>query len=202
MYTDLKKTLAAIGRCLPDEGEPTQKQLHRMYDCTLWLMSQELAVIYDREAFGSHPAEPEERTLAERQSSSKNTNGMVTLTIREPLPAMKRLTEAVEEHWKAMLRAALSEAARQEPLPYFEKAFVAIRIVTPRGNHNARVWDTSNRAIQIILNNLKGIFFEDDDMEHMAFSVIGSWGREGSTVIRIFDFDRVQRLEERESMRF
>ena len=59
MYTDLKKTLAAIGRCLPDEGEPTQKQLHRMYDETLWLMSQELAVIYDRETFGSHPAEPE-----------------------------------------------------------------------------------------------------------------------------------------------
>ena len=68
-----------------------------------------------------------------RQSGGKNTDGMVTLTIREPLPAMKRLTEAVEEHWKAMLRAAISEAARQEPLPYFEKAFVAIRIVTPRG---------------------------------------------------------------------
>ena len=62
------------------------------------------------------------------------------------------------------------------PLPYFEKAFVTIRIVTPRGSHNARVWDTSNRAIQIILNNPKGIFFEDDNIEHMAFSVIGSWG--------------------------
>lgn len=202
MYTDLKKTLAAIGRCLPDEGEPTQKQLHRMYDGTLWLMSQELAVIYDRETFGSHPAEPEQRTLAERQSGGKNTDGMVTLTLREPLPAMKRLTEAVEEHWKAMLHAAISEAARQEPLPYFEKAFVAIRIVTPRGSHNAQAWDTSNRAIQIILNNLKGIFFEDDNMEHMAFSVIGSWGQEGSTVIRIFDFDRLRQLEEHETMRF
>ena len=201
MYTDLKKTLAAIGRCLPDEGEPTQKQLHRMYDETLWLMSQ-LAVIYDRETFGSHPAEPEQRTLAERQSGGKNTDGMVTLTIREPLPAMKRLTEAVEEHWKAMLRAAISEAARQEPLPYFEKAFVAIRIVTPRGSHNAQAWDTSNRAIQIILNNLKGIFFYYDNMEHMAFSVIGSWGQEGSTVIRIFDFDRLRQLEEHETMRF
>lgn len=98
MYTDLKKTLTAIGRCLPDEGELTQKQ------------------------------------------------------------------------------PAISEAARQDPLPYFEKAFVTIRIVTPRGSHNARVWDTSNRAIQIILNNPKGIFFEDDNIEHMAFSVIGSWG--------------------------
>ena len=33
-----------------------------------------------------------------------------------------------------------------EPLPYFEKAFVEIEIVTPRGSNNARVWDTSNRG--------------------------------------------------------
>lgn len=67
----------------------------------------------------------------------------------------------------------------REPLSYFEKAFVVIWIVTPRGSYNAQVWDTSNRAIQIILNNLKGVFFEDNNMEHMAFSVVGSWGREG-----------------------
>ena len=76
-------------------------------------------------------------------------------------------------HWKAMLHAAISDAAAQGPLPYFEKAFVEIEIVTPRGSNNARVWDTSNRALQVILNNLKGIFFHDDDMEHMAFSVAG-----------------------------
>ena len=42
-------------------------------------------------------------------------------------------------------------------VPFFEKAFVAIHIVTPKGSDNARVWDTSNRAIQVILNNLKGV---------------------------------------------
>ena len=100
---------------------------------------------------------------------------------------MKKLTEAAEEHWKAMLHAAISDAAAQEPLPYFEKAFVEIEIVTPRGSNNARVWDTSNRAIQVILNNLKGIFFRADDMEHMAFSVVGRWGKKGVTILRISD---------------
>lgn len=192
MYTNFEKTLAALGRCLPAEGEPTTKQLHRMYDLTLRLMSQELAVIYDLETFGGNTVRQERQTFAEEKSGVNTAGGIVTLTISEPLPAMKRLTEAVEEHWKAMLHAAISEAGRLEPLPWFEKAFVAIKIVTPKGSNNAKVWDTSNRAIQVILNNLKGIFFEDDNMEHMAFSVIGKWGQEGKTVIQIFDFERLR----------
>lgn len=195
MYIDLKKTLATLDRCLPAKGEPTQKQLRRMYDLTLRLMSQELAVIYDGEAFGN-PAGREQQTLAEQQSDGETSGGIVSLTIREPLPAMKKLTEAVEEHWKAMLHAAISEAAWQGPLPHFEKALVEIEITTPKGSDNARVWDTSNRAIQVILNNLKGIFFRDDDMEHMAFSVVGRWGKiPGETVIHIMDFDRWARIE-------
>lgn len=194
MYTNLRKTLEAISRCLPAEGEPTPKHLHRMYELTQRLMSQELAVIYDLEAFGGSPAGQEGRTLAERKSGGKTVGGIVTLTISEPLPAMKRLTEAVEEHWKAMLHAAISQAAQMGPLPRFEKAFVAIKIATPRGTDNAQVWDASNRAVQVVLNNLKGIFFEDDDMEHMAFSVVGEWGQEGNTVIQISDFYRLREL--------
>lgn len=158
MYIDLKKTLEEIGRCLPEKGAPTPKQLQRMYELTQRLQSQELAAIYDMEAFGS-PAAQERRTLAQLHSGGENRNGVVTLRLDEPLPSMKKLTEAVEEHWKAMLHAAISDAAAQGPLPYFEKAFVEIEIVTPRGSNNARVWDTSNRALQVILNNLKGIFF-------------------------------------------
>ncbi len=194
MYIDLKKTLAAIENCLPAGSEPTPEQLRRMYGLTQRLMSQELGAIYDLEAFGG-PVWQEQPTLARRHSGGDIEGGLVTLTVREPLPAMKRLTEAVEEHWKAMLHAAISEAAQREPLPYFEKAFVGIEIVTPRGSDNTKVWDTSNRAIQVVLNNLKGIFFRDDDIEHMAFSVAGRWdeGR-GETVIRVFDFNRSQRL--------
>ena len=105
---------------------------------------------------------------------------------------MKRLTEAIEEHWKAMLHAAIGEAIQQGPLPYFEKAFVQIEIVTPRGSNNAKLWDTSTRAINVIINNLKGIFFEDDNMEHMAFSVVGKWGKKGVTTIRISELSEVE----------
>lgn len=56
---------------------------------------------------------------------------VVTLTVAEPLASMKRLTEALEEHWKSMLHAAIAEAVRQNPFPYFNKAMVKIEIVTP-----------------------------------------------------------------------
>ena len=193
MHTDLKKTLAAVGRCLPTEGEPTWEQLRQMYDLTLRLMSQELSVIYDREAFG-RPEGQEQQTFARRQSAGVNNGAAVILTIAEPLPAMKKLTETIEEHWKTMLHAAIGEAARQGRLPYYEKAFVEIEIITPRGSDNARLWDTSNRAIQVILNNLKGILFEDDNMEHMAFSVVGRWSEKGVTIIRVSELDQSQQI--------
>lgn len=193
MHTDLKKTLVTIERCLPVEGEPTREQLHRMYDLTLRLMSQELAVIYDREMFGSPTGQ---RTLAEQRSSGASADSVVTLTIQEPLPSMKKLTEALEEHWKTMIHTTIAEAARRSPLPYFEKAFVEIEIVTTKGCNNSKVWDTSNRAIQVILNNLKGLFFEDDNMEHMAFSVVGRWGEKGATIIRILDFDKSRQIKD------
>jgi len=184
VYIDLNKTLAALGKCLPAEGAPTLKQLRRMYELTHRLQSQLLAVIYDMEHFGD-PAGQEQQTLAQTHSRGDNVSGILTLTLDEPLPGMKRLTEAVEEHWKAMLHAAIAEAAQQGPLPWFEKAMVEIEVITARGTDNTRVWDTSNRALQLIFNNVKGVFFRDDDMEHMAFSVHGRWGEKGATIIRI-----------------
>lgn len=185
----LKKTIAQIERCLPDNGIAHVDQLRKMYDLTLRLQSQLLSVIYDMETFGGST-----ERIANAHSSGKNKNSVVTLTIAEPLPSMKRLTEAMEEHWKAMLHAAIAEAAQQKQLPYFDKAMVEIEIITPRGSNNAKLWDTSNRALQVVLNNLKGIFFEDDNMEYMAFSVVGRWGEKGATIIRILDFDRLQQI--------
>lgn len=189
MNINLKKTIVQIEHCLPDNGAADNNQLRKMYDLTLRLQSQLLSVIYDMEIFGGSA-----ERIANAHSSGKNKNSAVTLTVTEPLPSMKRLTEAVEEHWKAMIHAAIGEAAQQRPLPYFDKAMVEIEIITPRGSDNARLWDTSNRAINVIINNLKGIFFEDDNMEHMAFSVIGRWDEKGATIIRILDFDKSQQI--------
>ena len=192
MYINLKKTTAQIDRCLPDSGEMDLARLHRMYELTLRLQSQLLAVIYDAETF---QASATQKNLAREYSHGVNGGSAITLTIHEPLPSMKKLTEAIEEHWKAMLHAAIGETARQGPLPYFEKAFVEIEIVTPKGSDNARLWDTSNRAINVIINNLKGIFFKDDNMEHMAFSVVGQWGEKGATIIRISELDKSRQIE-------
>ena len=185
----LKKTIAQIERCLPDSGKVNTAQLRKMYDLTLRLQSQLLSVIYDIETFGGIT-----ERISNAHSGGKNKNSVVTLTIAEPLPSMKRLSEAVEEHWKAMLHASIAEAAQQKPIPYFDKAMVEIEIITPRGSNNAKLWDTSNRALQVVLNNLKGIFFEDDNMEHMAFSVVGRWGEKGATIIRILDYDKLRQI--------
>ncbi len=199
MNIDLKKTLAQIEDNLVGDGPPDIGRLHKMYDLSLRLQSQILAVIRDLESFSPLP---KQEHLAAAHSVGCQANGVLTLTLREPLPAMKRLTEAIEEHWKDMIHSAIRQAAQQGPLPYFEKAFAEIEIVTPKGSNNVRVWDTSNRAINVIINNLKGIFFHNDDMEHMAFSVVGRWGEEGVTTIRISDFDLYQQGRTHESQQF
>lgn len=191
MNINLKKTIAQIERCLPDNGAADANQLRKIYDLTLRLQSQLLSVIYDMETFDGANTE---RHFAQGYSNGRNRGSSVTLTINEPLPSMKRLTESIEEHWKAMLYVAIEEASRQKPPPYFDRVMVKIEIVTPRGSNNTRLWDTSNRAINVIINNLKGIFFEDDNMEHMAFSVVGRWGEKGVTIIRILDFDKSRQI--------
>ena len=54
---------------------------------------------------------------------------------------------------------------------------------------------TSNRAINVIINNLKGIFFDDDDFEHMSCSIDACWGKIGMTEIRISDYKDLKKYE-------
>lgn len=175
--------MKTIERDVLKSGGAGLPELKHAYSQALRLQSQILSLIYDKEFLDRHGR------FSEEMSRGENGGASVTLTIYEPLPSMKRLTEAIEEHWKAMIYAAIGEAARQGPLPYFEKAFVQIEVVTPRGSNNAKLWDTSNRSINVIINNLKGIFFEDDNMEHMAFSVVGKWGEKGVTTIKISELN-------------
>ena len=174
MNIPIDKTLRQIAGCLDAGRRVDMERLRKAYDLTLKLQSQLLGVIYDMETFT--PGSTGTRIAADH-SRGENSGKVVTLTIHEALPPMKRLTEAIDE------------AARQKPLPYFEKAMVEITIITPRGANNANVWDTSNRAINVVINNLKGIFFRDDNIEHMAFSVVGRWGEEGTTVLRVSELD-------------
>ena len=185
MYINLRKTLTQIEKALPQEGVQDLTKLQKAYDITLRLRSQIIGVIYDMKQYNGLIAND-----SPRQEISHNKQ-MVTLIIPEPLPGIKELTGAVEEHWITMIHDAI-EKESITGIPKFQKAMVMIEIITPRGTENPRVWDTSNRAINLIINNLKGIFFRDDDFEHMAFSVVANWGEIGRTTIRICELSQLE----------
>ena len=189
MYIDLMKTLRKIEKLLPENQVQDTAQIEKAYELTLRLRSQLIAVRYDMEQFGTAAITPAVEPIAQSSQTEKN---MVVLTIPEPLPARKELTSNVEDHWIQMIHEAIAQESITG-LPYFEKAFVLIRIQTPRGTNNKQVWDTSNRAINVVINNLKGIFFDDDDFQHMAFGIVADWGEIGQTEIRICALEELEK---------
>ena len=190
MFIDLHKTLDRIRENLPTDGRITFEMLVKAYEQTLWLRSHILGVMYDMIDFGSAT----KRTIGEVSVAQTDSNRMVCLIIPEPLPGLKELTGTVEEHWTRMIHEAIAKQA-EIGIPRFEKAHVHIRITAPRGTNNSKVWDTSNRAINVIINNLKGIFFDDDDFEHMSCSVVALWGEIGMTEIRICDHRELRKSD-------
>ena len=188
MYIDLIKTLRQIEELLENQVQDTA-QIEKAYELTLRLRSQLIAVRYDMEQFGTAAITPVDEPVKQLPQTEKKT---IVLTIPEPLPARKELTSNVEEHWIQMIHDAIAQESKNG-LPYFEKAFVLIRIQTPRGTNNKRVWDTSNRAINVVINNLKGIFFDDDDFQHMACGIVADWGEIGQTEIRICALEELEK---------
>jgi hypothetical protein len=178
MNIDIQKTLSQI------ETKLSLRELQSAFSLTAKLRSQLIGVINEQK----HGDLWTENVIGE--SSGK----VVTLTISEPLPSMKELTASMQDYWLELIHAAIKTASTRQKLPYFDKAFVLIEIVTPKYSDNSQLWDTSNRAINLIINNLKGIFFDDDNFEHMAFGVVGKWGRIGQTIIQIMPYERLREM--------
>ena len=190
MHTDLNKLLKEIGKNLPSDKRITFEMLEKAYEQTLWLRSHILGIMYDMMEFGSVA----KRSVGIVSVSRTDNEQLVCLMIPEPLPGRKELTGILEEHWARMIHEAIAQQAKIG-VPHFKKAHVHIRITTPRGTNNQKVWDTSNRAINVIINNLKGIFFDDDDFEHMSCSIDACWGKIGMTEIRICDCNDLKKCE-------
>ena len=123
-------------------------------------------------------------------------NDTVILTINETLPSFKELTSTTADYWQDLIQFVIEKSAENQIPPYFDKAFVWIEITKQKYSDNSKLWDTSNRAINLIINNLKGAFFKDDNLEHMAFGVVGKWGDFGQTVVKIMPFERFEKLIE------
>jgi hypothetical protein len=187
---DLHKTLDRITESLPTGRRVTFEMLEKAYEQTLWLRSHILGVMYDMIDFGS----ASKRTIGEVSVAQTDSGRVVCLVIPESLPGLKELTGTVEDHWTRMIHEAIAKQAKIG-IPRFEKAHVHIRITAPRGTNNSKVWDTSNRAINVIINNLKGIFFDDDDFEHMSCSIDAYWGKIGMTEIRICDHRELRKSD-------
>ena len=190
MFIDLHKTLERLEAYLPRDRKITFEMLEKAYEQTLWLRSHIIGIMYDMIDFGSAT----KRTVGEVPVSQTDNNRVVCLMIPEPLPGLKELTGAVEEHWTRMIHEAIAQQAKVG-IPYFEKAHVHIRITTPRGTNNRKVWDTLNRAINVVINNLKGIFFDDDDFEHMSCSIEASWGKVSMTEVGICDHKDLKKCD-------
>ena len=190
MFIDLHKSLERLEMYLPRDRKITLEMLEKAYEQTLWLRSYIIGIMYDMIDFGS----ASKRTIGEASATQTDNNRIVCLIIPEPLPGLKELTGAVEEHWTQMIHEAIALQAKIG-IPYFEKAHIHIRITAPRGTNNRKVWDTSNRAINVIINNLKGIFFDDDDFEHMSCSIEARWGKIGMTEVIICEYKDLKKCE-------
>lgn len=188
MNLNLMSTLKNIEKLISSEDLLNLEKLQKAYEYTLRLRAQLIGVITDIEQYVEQDYDRNNYTFQDV------TNGIVTLKINEPLPSLKELTSAVEEHWVDMIHEAIDKIS-ENGIPRYEKAFVLIEITTPKGSKNVNVWDTSNRAINVIINNLKGIFFRDDDFEHMACGIVANWGETGKTVIKICDFKMLSGYE-------
>ena len=186
MYLDLRKTLKKIEKLITEANGVDEKKLTRAYEETLRLRSQLIGILDDIEEFA--PMRQTENCSVPSPQTEMVDKRVVVIKINEPLPALKEMTEAVELHWVKLIHQAIAEESNTG-IPKFKKAFVLIEITTPRGTKNTKVWDTSNRAINVIINNLKGIFFEDDNFEHIACGIVANWGGTGETTIRVCELD-------------
>lgn len=188
MNINLKCTIKTIENLLCAEEIFNLQNLRKAYEYTLRLRAQLIGIIADIEQYIEQDCNKNNYTYQDI------SNGIVTIKINEPLPSLKELTASVEEHWVNMIHETIDKISKNG-IPKFDKAFVWIEITTPKGSKNINVWDTSNRAINVIINNLKGVFFKDDDFEHMACGIVADWGETGETIIKICDFKMLSGYE-------
>ena len=168
-----KKTLRDIERRLPEDREPTQRELRQAYDTVLRLRSQVLAALQDREDFEGAQG-PDGERIAAQKSGGALWGRTVILSFQEPLPSQKGTDGGGGGILVDMLHAAFQKVAEQGASP-FSKGPGGDPHRNAQGQRQHEGMGHLQRAIQVILNNLKGVFFPDDDMEHMAFAVAGHW---------------------------
>ena len=111
---------------------------------------------------------------------------VVILEIFEGLPHTKTKSKEFEK-WQKLIHETIGIINLKFEVKFFEKAHIGIYTQLPSGR-NHKVWDITNRAVNVTINNLKGIFFPDDDAEHLSIIAAGKICENSKTIIYIGDF--------------
>jgi len=123
-------------------------------------------------------------------------NRLVFLEIFETLPHTKHRAEEFE-HWQELIHSSIENLTDKCEKPFFEQAHMGL-LVEMQKNPRFKVWDISNRAVNFTVNNLKGIFFPDDDVEHLSIISAGRWSEIPKTTIILGEysasFDKVNNV--------
>lgn len=126
MNIEPNKILKAIERKLASVENVTLKDLHKAYDYATKLRSQILGLIYEKE-YGFILGLNESKKLPELLTECVSDEISVTLTIHEPLPPLKELTGAMQEHWVELLQTAIGKAGETQKLPSFKKRLSGLK---------------------------------------------------------------------------
>lgn len=117
------------------------------------------------------------------------SNNIAVIEIPEALPRSKvGLMPEAHERWLNYVHCGIIRLTHNNQIPKFEKALVGIHVVIRKESDKGRLWDVSNRAVNLIINNLKGIFFPDDNFRHMTLTLTGAQGENEKTLIYVGDF--------------
>ena len=113
-------------------------------------------------------------------------NKIVILEIFETLPHTKHRSDEFE-HWQELIHTAIESLVSKFEKPFFNRVHMGL-LVEMEKNPKFKAWDISNRAINFTINNLKGIFFPDDDVEHLSIISAGKWSDKSKTTILLGEF--------------
>lgn len=120
-------------------------------------------------------------------------NGIAVLEIFETLPHTKHRSFELEV-WQELIHSSIGCLADKHEMPFFQKAHMGLFVEMER-SPKFKAWDISNRAVNFTINNLKGIFFTDDDVEHLSIISAGRWSTNAKTTILlgeyITNYDRI-----------
>lgn len=119
-------------------------------------------------------------------------NGIILIRIPEDLPKFsKELNLSCRKRWQGYIYHALKKLKMNHGiLPYYGNAMIVIEVHSPSGVSGIYKWDVSNRTYNIIINDLKGLVFPDDNAINLIFAVAGVYDSDRQTLLYIGDFER------------